>query len=167
MMRYAKGSVDYAVNLQSLHEMEELVPMTLHERECLRRWVKSGHDVDSNPWHYFESDNLEMNYLKARRILFGASHGPGIPGNLILHGSLPPNPRTFLPNKPRNFYTLGYSFLPVLRGLHLLLQTLFSCQVFSHFLSKSSYIHVLQPFFSHYFPFLLHLLLQTCTYFCK
>ena len=75
MMRYAKGSVDYAVNLQSLHEMEELVPMTLHERECLRRWVKNGHDVDSNPWHYFESDNLEMNYLKARRILFGASHG--------------------------------------------------------------------------------------------
>ncbi len=74
-MRYRKGSVDYSVNLQSMREMEEAVPMTLHERECLRNWVRSGHDIDSNPWHCFESDHREMNYLKARRILFGASHG--------------------------------------------------------------------------------------------
>jgi len=74
-MRYIKGSVDYAVNLAALREMEEAVPMTLHERECLRNWVRSGHDIDSNPWRYYESDKLEMNYLKARRILFGASHG--------------------------------------------------------------------------------------------
>ena len=74
-MRYRRGSVDYSVNLESLREMEEVVPMTLHERDCLKNWVKGGHDIDSNPWHYFESDHREMNYLKARRILFGASHG--------------------------------------------------------------------------------------------
>ena len=40
-MRYRKGSVDYSVNLESLREMEEAVPMTLHERECLRSWAKA------------------------------------------------------------------------------------------------------------------------------
>ena len=74
-MIYKKGSIDYAVNLESLREMEMIVPMTSYEREDLRRWVKSGHDIDSNPWHYYEADYSEMNYLKARRILFGASHG--------------------------------------------------------------------------------------------
>ncbi len=74
-MRYKKGSVDYAVNLEALREMEEVVPMTRHERECLRNWARSGHDIDSNPWHYHESDHREMNYLKARRIIYGASHG--------------------------------------------------------------------------------------------
>ena len=75
-MTYRKSSIDYKVNMVSLREMEAAVPMTAHERLCLRRWARNGHDVDSNPWNYFESDYSEMNYLKARRIKFGASHGP-------------------------------------------------------------------------------------------
>ncbi len=76
MMMYKRGSVDYKVNLVALHEMEEVVPMTNMERLYLRNWVRNGHDVDSNPWNYYESDFSEMNYLKARRIKFGTSHGP-------------------------------------------------------------------------------------------
>lgn len=75
-MIYAEGSVEYAVNLESLHEMEEVVPMTLRERSLLRAWVKRGHDLDSNPWKIFEPDGSNMNYLKALRIRVGASHGP-------------------------------------------------------------------------------------------
>lgn len=76
MTTYKRGTVDYNVNMVSLQEMEEVVPMTSSERQCLRNWAKGGHDVDSNPWNYYESDFSEMNYLKARRIKYGTSHGP-------------------------------------------------------------------------------------------
>ena len=75
-MRYVKNSVEYEVNWEAFREMEELVPMTRSERSNLRRWVMDGNDVDSNPWKYFEMDGASMNYLKAHRIRFGASHGP-------------------------------------------------------------------------------------------
>ena len=74
-MIYKRGTVDYDVNLCSLHEMEEVVPMTLLERARLRGWAKAGHDVDTNPWNLFEPDGSEMNFLKAHRIRFGYSHG--------------------------------------------------------------------------------------------
>ena len=75
-MKYAKGSIDYKVNLVSLHEMEEVVPMTSYERARLRNWVKDGHDVESNPWNYLNDDGSEMNYLQCLRIHNGYSHGP-------------------------------------------------------------------------------------------
>ncbi len=75
-MIYKKGSVDYQINMESLREMEEIVPMTSSERARLRIWVKSGHDVDSNPWDYFTESGTEMNYLQALRITSGVSHGP-------------------------------------------------------------------------------------------
>ena len=75
-MKYTKGSVEYLVNVETLREMEEVVPMTTIERRLIRGWVRNGHDVDSNPWHYLENSNTEMNYLKARRIIYGMSHGP-------------------------------------------------------------------------------------------
>lgn len=75
-MIYRRNSVDYEINLEALHEMEEFVPMTLNERNRLRGWVKAGHDIDSNPWHYLEDNGAEMNFLKAFRILYGSSHGP-------------------------------------------------------------------------------------------
>jgi len=74
-MIYKKGSVDYEVNRCSLREMEEVVPMTIQEREQLRKWTTEGHDVDSNPWKVYEPDGSDMNYLKAYRILHGVSHG--------------------------------------------------------------------------------------------
>ncbi len=76
MITYPPDSVDYRVNLIALHEMEEVVPMTTLERHLIRYWAKSGHDIESNPWNYYEPDFSEMNYLKARRIKFGTSHGP-------------------------------------------------------------------------------------------
>lgn len=71
-----KNSIDYKVNIWSLHEMEEVVPMTLYERKYLRKWVRSGHEIDSNPWGYFDSDGMPLNYLQAYRLKYGYSSGP-------------------------------------------------------------------------------------------
>jgi hypothetical protein len=75
-MIYDKNSIDYKVNIWSLHEMEEIVPMTLYERKYLRKWVRSGHEIDSNPWGYFDSDGMPLNYLQAYRLKYGYSSGP-------------------------------------------------------------------------------------------
>ena len=40
-MKPDKNSMDYQLNLLALEEMENLVPMTLHERTCIRKWVRS------------------------------------------------------------------------------------------------------------------------------
>lgn len=74
-MRYIRGTTEYEVNRQQLLEMEEVVPMTLSERANLRNWVRNGNDINSNPWKYFDMDGSNMNYLKAYRLRFGASHG--------------------------------------------------------------------------------------------
>ena len=70
-MIYDKKSIDYQINKETLREMEEDVPMTLSERNALRKWVKYGHEVESNPWDYYDSDGYMMNYLQAYRIKFG------------------------------------------------------------------------------------------------
>ena len=75
-MIYDKKSIDYQINKEALREMEEDVPMTLHERESIRKWVKHGHEIESNPWDYYDSDGYMMNYLQAYRIRFGYSSGP-------------------------------------------------------------------------------------------
>jgi len=74
--RYPQDSVDYEVNLQSLYEMEKVVPMTLSERTKLRKWVRQGHDIESNPWNYSDGDGFQMNYLQAYRLVNGFSSGP-------------------------------------------------------------------------------------------
>ena len=50
--------------------------MTLRERSCLRRWVRSGHELESNPWGLLDSDGMPLNYLQAYRIEYGYSSGP-------------------------------------------------------------------------------------------
>ena len=74
--RYPKDSVDFEVNLESLREMEEVVPLTKQERYELRSWVRKGYDVESNPWGYLDSDGFLMNYIQAYRLEFGYSSGP-------------------------------------------------------------------------------------------
>ena len=74
-MRYVRGTSEYYLNCDYLLEMEEEIPMTLSERSHLRNWVHDGNDIMSNPWKYFEVDGTSMNYLKAFRLRFGASHG--------------------------------------------------------------------------------------------
>ena len=71
-----RHSVDYQINLETLHEMEELVPMTLYERNSLRSWVHSGHDPEANPWGYFDADGELLNFIQAFRLEHGYSKGP-------------------------------------------------------------------------------------------
>ena len=75
-MKPHKNSMDYQLNLLALEEMENLVPMTLHERTCIRKWVKSGHEIESNPWHYLDADGMPLNYLQAFRLKYGYPSGP-------------------------------------------------------------------------------------------
>lgn len=51
-----------------LREFEDTVPMTRPERDALHRWVRGGHDINSNPWGYDYGDGWEMNYLEAMRM---------------------------------------------------------------------------------------------------
>lgn len=75
-MRYPKNSIDYQVNMQALSEMELYVPMTLCERNALRRWAKKGHDLDTNPWNSVDEYGYPLNYLQAYRLEYGYSSGP-------------------------------------------------------------------------------------------
>lgn len=82
-MRYRKGSSDYDYNMEAFHEMDLYVPMTKPERDGLRNWVKSGYDIDTNPWDYIDELGRPMGYIEAYRNKFGRSSGPwdywGIP----------------------------------------------------------------------------------------
>lgn len=62
-MRMEEKTLDQYIRLEELHEMEELVPMTLPERNRLRNWVYRGHSVSQNPWHYRDRMGYELNYL--------------------------------------------------------------------------------------------------------
>ena len=53
---------------EKLREFEDTVPMTHPERTALRRWVRSGHDINSNPWGYCYGNGWELSYLEALRI---------------------------------------------------------------------------------------------------
>lgn len=75
-MRFEKKSIDYHLNLEMLHEMEELVPMTRKERDHIRNWVKRGHDLESNPWDCRDEHGYLLNYLQAYRLINGYCSGP-------------------------------------------------------------------------------------------
>lgn len=75
-MRYDKHSIDYQINMETFHEMNECVPMTNPERTALRNWIKKGYDFNTNPWDFLDSDGLPLNYLQAYRLKFGYSSGP-------------------------------------------------------------------------------------------
>lgn len=75
-MKIDKQSIDYQINLLALDEMEDIVPMTRNERRCIRKWVRSGHEIESNPWNYMDSDGYPLNYLQAFRLEYGYPGGP-------------------------------------------------------------------------------------------
>ena len=50
-MRYQKKSIDYQINMEAFHEMDDCVPMTKLERDALRHWVRKGFDLETNPWN--------------------------------------------------------------------------------------------------------------------
>ena len=76
MGKHDRYSIDYQINLQALEEMEAIVPMTVVERSALRKWVRQGHEIESNPWGYSDSDGYPLNYLQAFRLTYGYSSGP-------------------------------------------------------------------------------------------
>lgn len=54
--------------MDTLREFEEAIPMSLSERDKVRRWVRSNHDVETNPWNYTDEDDYPLNYLEALRM---------------------------------------------------------------------------------------------------
>lgn len=66
-----KKSIEYQLNKVALREMEEVVPMMPCERNAIRKWVRMGHEVESNPWGYYDADGFMLNYLQAFRINSG------------------------------------------------------------------------------------------------
>lgn len=66
-----RDPVDHAVDLATLHEMEEMLPMTAQERKILRIWVYTGHDPERNPWHLMDNNAWELNFLEAYRRYHG------------------------------------------------------------------------------------------------
>lgn len=102
-MRADKDSIDYQVNLVALQEMEEAVPMTLRERQCLRKWVRKGNEVESNPWNYMDSDGMPLNYLQAFRIRFGYSSGRGTTGKALTQSFFGMNSATAFSPKMNSF----------------------------------------------------------------
>lgn len=60
--------IDQQIRLEALRELEEDIPMTLPERDKVRRWVRSGHDVETNPWGYTDGEGYPLNYLEALRM---------------------------------------------------------------------------------------------------
>lgn len=68
-MNYKKecDPIEHAINLCTLREMEELIPMDYYERNRLRDWVYRGNAPEKNPWHYVDKDGYPMNFLEAYR----------------------------------------------------------------------------------------------------
>ena len=64
-MKQKINTLDHSLCLEELHEMEEFIPMTLPERERVRKWVYSGHSVSENPWKYRDRYGFELNCLDA------------------------------------------------------------------------------------------------------
>lgn len=56
---------------QELKTYEESVPMTLPERKELRKWVKAGNSVHSNPGLFAYENGNEMDFLDALRFMDG------------------------------------------------------------------------------------------------
>lgn len=74
-MMIDKESMDYHCNLMELDDMEDRIPMTRNERNCIRKWVRNGHSIETNPWNYTDSDNYQLNYLQAFRLKYGYPSG--------------------------------------------------------------------------------------------
>lgn len=52
---------------EPLLEYEEYFTLTRRESWLLHLWVKTGHDVCSNPWGYCFDDDWQMDYITALR----------------------------------------------------------------------------------------------------
>jgi len=72
-MHYRKkcDPVDHTADLNTLWEIEEMLPMNSYERKNLRTWVYQGNDPESNPWHYMDKNGWPMDYLEAYRYHHG------------------------------------------------------------------------------------------------
>lgn len=69
--RNDRDYIDHMVDLETMREMEEILPMTLPERKSLHNWVYQGNDPEKNPWGHCDDDGWPMNYLVAYRYHHG------------------------------------------------------------------------------------------------
>lgn len=53
--------------LEQLSEYESQYHLTRQERQQLRRWVRDGNDINSNPWNYEYDDGWKMDFICALR----------------------------------------------------------------------------------------------------
>lgn len=63
-----RSSLEKQLMLEQLSEYEAQYILTRQERQQLRRWVRDGNDVTSNPWHYEYGDGWEMDFICALRM---------------------------------------------------------------------------------------------------
>ena len=62
-----RDPIDHQVDLVTMREMEEMVPMNLYERKSLHSWVYNGNDPEKNPWGYCDEDGWMLDYIHAYR----------------------------------------------------------------------------------------------------
>ena len=67
MYKY-RSTLEKQLQLEQLLEYESQHTLTHQERRQLRRWVRGGNDVTSNPWHYEYDDGWEMDFICALRM---------------------------------------------------------------------------------------------------
>lgn len=67
MYKYS-STLEKQLQLKQLLEYESQHTLTRQERQQLRRWVRGGNDVSSNPWHYEYGDGWEMDFICALRM---------------------------------------------------------------------------------------------------
>lgn len=70
MSNYSTQQIRQYLN-QELKAYEESASMTLPERKELRKWVKSGNSVHSNPGLWAYENGNEMSFLDALRFVDG------------------------------------------------------------------------------------------------
>ena len=68
-MKPDKNSMDYQLNLLALEEMENLVPMTLHERMPLNylQAFRLKYGYPSGPWNYWKGPDEQFLWDDARQ----------------------------------------------------------------------------------------------------
>lgn len=70
MCKY-RSPLEKQLQREQLLEYESHFNLTPLERQLLRRWVRYGNDVISNPWHYESGDGWELDFICALRTDLG------------------------------------------------------------------------------------------------
>ena len=67
MYKYV-SSFEKQLMSEQLSEYESQYHLSRQERLLLRLWVRSGNDINSNPWNYEYGDGWKMDFICALRM---------------------------------------------------------------------------------------------------